>query len=56
MPAKGVFAGESTARSVSAARLVNMAQAFIAKNLASKISPADVAAPNCDKYGIISGG
>ena len=44
VPAKGVFAGESTSRSVSAARLVNMAQAFIAKNLASKISPADVAA------------
>ena len=44
VPAKGVFAGESTARSVSAARLVNMAQAFIVQNLASKISPADVAA------------
>lgn len=44
VPAKGVFAGESTARSVSAARLVNMAQAFIAKNLSGKLSPADVAA------------
>ena len=44
VPAKGVFAGESTARSVSAARLVNMAQAFIAKNRTSKLSPADVAA------------
>ena len=44
VPAKGVFAGESTARSLSAARLVNMAQAFIAKNLSGKLSPADVAA------------
>ena len=44
VPAKGVFAGESTARSVSATRLVNMAQAFIAKNLSGKLSPAEVAA------------
>lgn len=43
IPAKDVFAGESTARSVSATRLVNMAQEFIAANRASKITPADVA-------------
>ena len=43
IPAKDVFAGESTARSVSATRLVNMAQEFIAANRAVKIAPADVA-------------
>ena len=43
IPAKDVFAGESTARSVSATRLVNMAQEFIAANREVKIAPADVA-------------
>ena len=43
IPAKDVFAGESTARSVSATRLVNMAQEFIAANRLVKIAPADVA-------------
>ena len=43
IPAKYVFAGESTAQSVSATRLVNMAQEFIAANRAVKIAPADVA-------------
>ena len=43
IPAKDVFAGESTARSVSATRLVNMAQEFIAANRSVKIAPADVA-------------
>ena len=43
IPAKDVFAGESTAQSVSATRLVNMAQEFIAANRAVKIAPADVA-------------
>ena len=43
IPAKDVFAGESTARSVSATRLVNMAQEFIAANRTVKIAPADVA-------------
>ena len=44
IPSKEVFSGESTARSVSAAKLVNMAQAFINGNRARRISPDDVAA------------
>ena len=44
IPAKEVFSGESTARSVSTAKLVNMAQAFINSNRTRRISPDDVAA------------
>ena len=44
IPAKGVFVGESTACSVSAARLVNIALEFIAANCAIDISPEDVIA------------
>ena len=44
VPAKEVFSGESSARSVSAARLVNLARDFIAANRTRRISPADVAA------------
>ena len=44
IPAKEVFSGESTARSISAAKLVNMAQAFINGNRMRRISPDDVAA------------
>jgi len=44
IPAKEVFSGESTARSVSAAKLVTMAQAFIKSNRTRRISPNDVAA------------
>lgn len=43
IPAKGVFAGESTARSALATKLVKMAQEFIAGHHAEKISPDDVA-------------
>lgn len=44
IPAKEVFSGESTARSVSAAKLVNMAQSFINGNRTRRISPDNVAA------------
>ena len=44
VPAKEVFSGESSARSISAARLVNLARDFIADNRTRRISPADVAA------------
>lgn len=44
IPAKDVFAGESTARSVSATHLVNIALEFIAANRERSITPADVAA------------
>lgn len=44
IPAKGVFAGESTARSVSATRLVNIAMEFISANCTNDISPEDVVA------------
>ena len=44
IPAKGVFTGESTTRSASAARLVSAARGFIAANSARRISPSDVAA------------
>ena len=44
IPAKDVFAGESTARSVSATHLVNIALEFIAANCERSIAPADVAA------------
>ena len=43
IPAKGVFVGESTARSVSAVKLVNTALAFIAANCAKRISATDLA-------------
>ena len=42
IPAKDVFAGESTARSVSATRLVNIAMEFISANCAKDLSPNDV--------------
>ena len=42
IPAKDVFAAESTASSVSAARLVNMAQCYIAANRTRRISTDDV--------------
>ena len=42
MPAKGVFAGESTARSVSATHLVNIALEFISANCTKDITPNDV--------------
>ena len=44
IPAKGVFVGESTACSVSATRLVNIALEFIAANCAIDISTEDVVA------------
>lgn len=44
VPAKDVIAGESTARSVSAARLVDIALDFIAANRARNLSTADVVA------------
>ena len=44
IPAKGVFAGESTARSVSATRLVNSAREFIAANSMRSLAPKDVVA------------
>ena len=44
IPAKDVFSGESTARSVSATHLVNIALEFIAANCERSIAPADVAA------------
>jgi LacI family transcriptional regulator len=44
IPARGVFAGESTARSVSATRLVNIALDFISANFMNNISPEDVVA------------
>ena len=42
IPARDVFAGESTARSVSATRLVNIALEFIAANCGRSITAADV--------------
>ena len=42
IPAKDVFAGESTARSASAAHLVKMAQDYINKNFKHNITPTDV--------------
>ena len=44
IPAKGVFVGESTARSVSATRLVEIGLDFISTNRNRDISPAEVAA------------
>ena len=44
IPAKDVFAGESTARSVSATRLVNIALEFISANCMKDLSPNDVIA------------
>ena len=44
IPAKGVFVGESTARSVSAARLVEIGLDFIYTNRDRDLSPAEVAA------------
>jgi LacI family transcriptional regulator len=44
MPANDVFAGESTARSVSATRLVNIALDFISANCTKDLSPNDVIA------------
>lgn len=44
IPAKGVFAGESTSRSASATRLVNVALDFIAANCMREISPEEVVA------------
>ena len=44
IPAKGVFSGESTARSVSATRLVNSAREFIAANSMRSLAPKDVVA------------
>jgi len=44
IPAKSVFAGESTARSVSATRLVNIALKFISANCTKDLSPNDVIA------------
>ena len=44
IPANGVFTGESTARSVSATRLVNIALDFISANFMNNISPEDVVA------------
>ena len=42
IPAKGIFVGESTSRSVSATRLVDMALDYIAVNHMRPISSADV--------------
>ena len=44
IPAKDVFAGESTARSVSATHLVNIALEFISANCTKDLSPNDVIA------------
>lgn len=44
VPAKDVFAGESTARSISATLLVNAALEFISANCARAISADDIAA------------
>lgn len=44
IPAKEVFAGESTARSVSAARLVKIALDFISENRHRAVSPEEVVA------------
>ena len=44
IPAKGVFVGESTARSVSAARLVEIGLDFIYTNRDRDLSPTEVAA------------
>ena len=44
IPAKDVFAGESTSRSVSATRLVNIALDFIAENCTRDLAPEDVVA------------
>ena len=44
IPAKDVFAGESTARSVSATRLVNIALEFISANHMKDLTPNDVIA------------
>jgi LacI family transcriptional regulator len=44
IPAKDVFAGESTARSVSGTRLVNIALEFISANCTKDLSPNDVIA------------
>ena len=44
IPAKDVFAGESTARSVSATHLVNIALEFISANCAKDLTPNDVIA------------
>ena len=44
IPAKDVFAGESTSRSVSATRLVNIALDFIAANCTRDFAPEDVVA------------
>ena len=44
IPANDVFAGESTARSVSATRLVNIALDFISANCTKDLSPNDVIA------------
>ena len=42
IPAKDVFSGESTARSVSGTRLVNIALEFISANCMKDLSPNDV--------------
>ena len=44
IPAKDVFAGESTSRSVSATRLVNIALDFISANCTRDLAPEDVVA------------
>ena len=44
IPAKGVFVGKSTARSVSATRLVEIGLDFISANRDRDLSPAEVAA------------
>lgn len=44
IPAKDVFAGESTTRSVSATHLVNIALEFISANCMKDLSPSDVIA------------
>jgi len=44
IPAKEVFAGESTSRSVSAARLVKIALDFISKNRQRSVTPKEVVA------------
>lgn len=43
IPAKGVFVGESTARSVSATRLVEIGLSFISMNRNRDLSPTEVA-------------
>ena len=44
IPAERVYCGESSARSVSDARLVNMGLAFISENKTRRITPTEVAA------------